>query len=110
MDTFWLEAAKQVPALTVLVIVVIIFLKYMADRDKANADIRVRETEALAKISESTKEFQKQLTTENLTIMNRLGAIIDKNTLQMGRNVYAFEQLIAQQKIKDLPARPSEAS
>lgn len=110
-DSSWLiEAAKQVPALTILVVVVIAFLKYMAEDRKAADAIRTEEAKAIAKISDTARDFQKELTAENQTIMVKLGAIIEKNTLQMGRSVYAFEQLIASQRIKDFPTRQGEQS
>lgn len=84
IEPFWLEVAKQIPSLGVLVWLVISFLRHL----KEDGDRRERLEEARAKslkeIGDSCHAFQQEITTQSHAILARNTAALDNNSAALG--------------------------
>lgn len=81
MDTHWVDVAKQVPSLGVLVWLVVYFLRHMKEMSESTKDI-----------ASSCHDFQKELTNENHAVMNRMASTLDKNTDALGRALFIMDK------------------
>jgi cation transport regulator ChaC len=92
-ESWWLEVAKQVPALIIYVFTVMQFLKYMGERDKSYNETQEKVAEKIAVITQEAKEFQRALLAESREIHVRAVTVIDKNIEFLSKNVYALEKV-----------------
>jgi len=81
MDDFLKELAKQIPAIFALLLIVFAFLKYLNSRSE---QAEKRDERLMNFISEQQERFQ-QLGNDYRTVQERATAIIDRNTIAMGR-------------------------
>lgn len=80
----WIELAKQVPALTVLCYMLMVFLAHLKHRDEQE---RLRQ--------ESCHEFQRQMMSQATAANNKVVEAFDRNTEALGRNNESIVRLAA---------------
>ena len=78
-EPFWIEIAKQVPALLLFVYAVTVFLKHLSEERKE-----------IHTVVAGVKEFQRDLTKENLQALERLSRVVEQNTAQLALSRDAF--------------------
>lgn len=77
MNGFWLEAAKQVPALAVLVFVVVFFLRFMKD-------MSAQWVKVLSDIGDDCHEHGKMLTEQTTAALDRNTDELEKTRVMFG--------------------------
>ena len=89
MHQVWIEVIKQVPALAVLVLLVIMFIKHLNTRDSI--------------LREVGEDFHR-VNTEN---MNRMLDVLKENTIVLGQNVKLLDNIYNKlSEIQFLSRRP----
>lgn len=100
-DDLLIEAAKQVPSLVVLVLVVIRFLAHITATEQRREkldEVRLKSFQDYATLCHS---FQEQISTKQEAQSTRVVSALERNTESMGRNTQAlsrFEAAIRAQK------------
>ena len=90
MEAYWVEVAKQVPALLVLVYVVGVFLKHITEMGSRFEGVNIKLMGELSEIHKSAKEHQRELTKEHQVVMKEMAAVIERNSEKLGRNAAIF--------------------
>jgi len=85
MDQFWLEAAKQIPSLVVLVTLVILFLKHLKD-------ISDNFSETLKAIGDACHMHQVEVSEEANEVIKKNTAAFDRNTEALGKTIFIIEK------------------
>ncbi len=91
-EPFWVEIAKQVPALLLFVYTVTVFLKHLTQERTAFEKMIIRKTEEMDKIVEGIKEFQREITRENVAAISKITGVVERNSAQLAINEQVFRQ------------------
>jgi hypothetical protein len=96
-QNWWVEIAKQVPALLLFVYVILhIVNRFLTHIDTMHKSFTTAHEATATKVSEATesaKVFQAAMTRDNHVMTERALAVIDKNTTLLGTNIHALERL-----------------
>jgi len=94
MEAYWVEVAKQVPALLVLVYVVGVFLKHISEMSSRFEGVNIKLMGELTDIHRSAKDHQRELTKEHQLVMKEMAAVIERNSEKLGRNAVVFSEYV----------------
>jgi len=82
---FLSEAARQIPAVAVLVFVVIKFLSHIRESDRARERMESARIKAMENLGSACHSFQESLAERHETLVSRVTTALDRNTDARGR-------------------------
>ncbi len=101
----WEELAKQIPGLTVLVVLTIAFLRHLKHRDAENKNERIVRDKAWAKqVREQNAEWRDALaevTTQTDQALRKCATALDRNTQAMAEFAVVTRGCVARQQDDD---------
>lgn len=103
---FLSEAARQIPAVAVLVFVVIKFLSHIRESDRARERLESARIKALENLGSACYSFQESLAERHETLVSRVTTALDRNTDALGRATQAVDRFEDWLDNHESPATP----
>lgn len=93
MDPLWMELAKQVPSLVVLVLLVGWFLKTLQSINADRKEVDKLRDESLERLGNNCHAFQRELAGKNERMHERVATVLESNATMMGKTIGALEDV-----------------
>ena len=91
-DSTWLEVAKQVPSLGVLVWLVVYFLKHIKSVADVIAVADERNVDRVRELVENCNGYQRELTEQTIECIHKNTSALERNTENLIRAVYILDK------------------